>query len=227
MNDLQTLNPFSTKPRENVKVGPQNQVGGGMGFLDEWGELIRSPQQIAADGGQFIAKGVGAIGELLSETIKETATSVTGSGLDMQASLTFNEAGTKPNNLEEQKEIQDANYKRIVYSRLEESRRNAQRFAHERALDEEARLEVSVMLPEEKMKALHLNTSFDEKNIKDAYHIQELRRKKREQLETSMQSEKTQTIAASAVKVDLNSTMEGGTGRGTINISSTGGAGAG
>lgn len=95
MADLQTLDPFSTKPRENVKVGPQNQVGGGMGFLDEWGELIRSPQQIIADGGQFIAKGVGAVGELLSETIKETAANVSGQKFDINGSINFQEGVAK------------------------------------------------------------------------------------------------------------------------------------
>lgn len=75
MVNLQALNPFSpfsTKPREQT-VSPQSQIGGALGFLNETIELgdefLRNPQQIAADGGQFIKEGLGFIGDLIKEDI--------------------------------------------------------------------------------------------------------------------------------------------------------------
>lgn len=71
MTDLQTLNPFTTKPKEQ-KFSPQNQIGGGMGFLSEsleLGEFLRSPQQITEDGGQLLKEGLGFIGDMVKEDI--------------------------------------------------------------------------------------------------------------------------------------------------------------
>ncbi|OGE44445.1 hypothetical protein A3B45_02135 [Candidatus Daviesbacteria bacterium RIFCSPLOWO2_01_FULL_39_12] len=145
------------------------------------------------EAGESTAKTIG-------EAVKETVNTITGVGLDMDASLTgFQEGKAKSPELLQQEE--KAANKRIVYASLEEARRNTQGFAHERALEEEIRLEVLVMTPEEKMKALHLSTSLAEKHVKDAYHIQALRRKKKEQLTATLE----QTQIASEAEVQPKS----------------------
>ena len=55
-NQSSTLDPFApTQRTENVPVNPNQQIGGGMGFLNEWGEFLpRNVGQAAAEGGSLL-----------------------------------------------------------------------------------------------------------------------------------------------------------------------------
>lgn len=226
MATLQTLDPFSTKPRENVKVGPQNQVGGGMGFLDEWGEIIRSPQQIAADGGSFITGGVNAIGELLNQTIKETVTEVTGQKFDINGSLTgFQENRAKTPELM-QKEAAELRRKGEFFRTTQE---DLGKVAMEKGLAESLKAK-----REEVNKVIGIkNVSYEDTVNEDGTlrtDVAVAYAKKNSELaaeQLNANRQKTVALATGVVKVDLNAVMEGGTGKGSLNISSTGGAGVG
>lgn len=97
MADLQTLNLY-TKPKER-KVSPPSQIGGSVGFLDESFELMPNPEQIVANGGQFIASGISAIGEVVTQisslgrkTITETVSTIR---FNLDESLTFDKPQAK------------------------------------------------------------------------------------------------------------------------------------
>lgn len=66
MAGMSTLNPFETKTEES-RFSPLTQIGGAMGFLDEWGEtLTRSTGQMVADGGSLVG---GSIVDLFKEDV--------------------------------------------------------------------------------------------------------------------------------------------------------------
>ena len=64
--NLGILDPFS-KSEESYRVLPQTQIGGALGFFDEWGgELLKSTPQAVADGGNLVTD---AIVDLLKQDV--------------------------------------------------------------------------------------------------------------------------------------------------------------
>lgn len=99
MTSLSVLDPFAKNEEKNT-FSPLTQIGGAMGFLDEWGEnLTRSTQQIVADGGSFVADSVINLFEqdilATPESSEEKKTQIGG-----RTELNFN----KPNEEEQMKE---------------------------------------------------------------------------------------------------------------------------
>lgn len=99
---------------------------------------------------------------------------------------------------EQNQKNQEAQIKRVFYSSLEESSRNARSFNSEKAMQDAVRMEVAAMSVTDKLDNLHMSLDLDEKHISDPYHINELRRKKLEQLKKAKAEQQSQEMAGTS-----------------------------
>ncbi|MDP3973905.1 MAG: hypothetical protein Q8P92_03660 [Candidatus Daviesbacteria bacterium] len=175
MTDLQTLNPFSTKPKE-VKVAPQNQIGGS---FENFEIDLPNPQRVVSAGKTFLGEALSSIGDLIKDDIagqeQEPGTMPAIGSIEFQ-----NNVAKTPELLEKE---QEAQFKRQTFAAQEKTIRDVEGFSRGKIMDELVRAEVAGMNAEERNRNLGFNLDLDERHTNTAYHIQSLRAKKKEQIE--------------------------------------------
>ncbi len=192
---------FETQDREDP-IG----ISRGMSLLDLLGGVSSNLGL-----GKAVKESSGSLMEAISDLGKDLFPS--------KGSIDFK---NKPQNQEEVKKKQTANMQRQFYSDFERSRLVYEAEKRDTQASETARILETVMSSDQKLEKLHLSTSLDEKMINTPYHIMELRRKIKEEVEQSQKAKKTQEVKKAAGPEHLLDTMAEGN-----KMSTTGGAGVG
>lgn len=186
MDDSNQLDPFSSKPKDN-KPNPRLA---GMGFFDDL-EL----EEIVTNAPAAIAKaGAGIFGDLADLFKGEVMGHVEKTNGKMSI------GGKTELNFQQQeqqiKQKEEASFKKDFYQKLESDRKDLEHQDLKQVMEDLVRLEVGAMAADEKNKTLHLSADFDEKNIRDPYHLHALRMKKLQQIKAALQEQKSEEMAA-------------------------------
>lgn len=233
-DSILSLDPFSNK-----KTDPKPSV---MGLMDDWRDDFETEQSLESNQTQipeifqkaFIdapaslldptVKGVesgikdtrDALGSLLSDIVGEYKPFSAKGSIDFQ---------NKPKSEEEIKKREVFQYQKSFYASFEEAKRVDEKFDREQAVSDMVRLEVAGMSVMEKNKMEGLNLDLDNKHTDNAYHIHNIKMKKREQIKAMQRQKQDQDIAASKPKIvaDFNAAAEGGMGRGSHRMSQASG----
>ncbi len=189
----------------------KSPLGGMIGDFEEFeAERAQSPQgQSSAAPNPFFSAFLSAPADLLDPASKmatDLAKDSADSLIDLGKTILgvgekkFSPKGSIDNfqnpTPEQTKKQQEAQVKRNFYASLEESRRNAQGMNQQKAIEQAVRMEVAAMSVTDKLDTLHLSLDLDEKHIQDPYHINELRRKKIEQIKEAKKQKESQELIA-------------------------------
>lgn len=204
-------NPFTSTSDDRKPV-----LFGRMGFFDDDFEREESYTPSSGSDSTFSFKIPDVIQDAFSDApkffldptkdlSKETYGAVTDLFKDIFAkgSIDFQ----KPKDPAEEKKKQEAAFKKNFYQTTESNRRDTERSAVDRAMEEAARLMVQAMPTEEKNKTLKLNLDLDKKYTNNPYHIHTLRRIKLDELKKMQQQKQDQEVVASSKKGGLLSNM--------------------
>ncbi len=176
---ISILDPFEAKPKGKLKP-----FGGSIGFFEDF-EL----EEIIVDApSQVVKAGAGIFGDLVdllkNDIIGGGSLSIGGkTEMRFDSQISFNQQ-------QEAEKKEETSYKKDFYQKLESTRKETKYIDLEQTMQELARLEVGVMSTDEKNKTLHLSADYDEKNIRDPYHLHALRQKKLEQFKEVLQDQK-------------------------------------
>lgn len=185
MDDSNQLDPFS-KPKD--KPNPRM---GGIGFFDDL-EL----EEVVANAPVQIAKAGAGIFSDLADLFKGE---IAGGGLSIGGKTELNFQQQE----EQAQKKEEAAYQKDFYQKLEADRKDLEHQDLEQIMEDLVRLEVGAMSTDEKNKTLHLSADFDEKNIRDPYHLHALRVKKMAQIKEALQEQKDTEMAATQPNLTL------------------------
>ncbi len=198
MDNNSKLDPFvSPKPQQVTPLG--GMIGGFDDFETESSHNSQSNNSNLLTNAFLSAPAdfLTPIGKVGGDLAKDSADAILDLGKEIFSGFTSKgsiDNFQKPNPEQAQKQ-QEAQIKRNFYAQMEDSRRNVRSLNTQQAMENAARFEVASMSVGEKLDALHLNMDLDEKHINDPYHINELRRKKLEQLKEAKRQQESQQLA--------------------------------
>lgn len=178
---------FAKKP----KTKPANRMAG-IGFFDDFeiGEVIaEAPVEIAKAGADVFTSVI----DLFKTDIiagGESAEKKPGIDIGGKTEIDF-------------KNQEVAAVKKDFFQKLEADRKELEFQNLEQVMDDLVRLEVGAMSTDEKNKTLHLSADFDEKNIRDPYHLHALRQKKIAQIKETILEQKSVSMAATQPDLKL------------------------
>ncbi len=184
-DDFETEKPSGSSSQNTSNSNPLSNPFANA-FLSAPADLLNPIGKVGAD---LAKESVGAIAEL-----GKSIFNIGGEGEKKFSAKGSIDNFQKPNE-EQAKKNQEAQLKRVFYSQMEESKRNVQMNQMQHTMEEAARFEVAAMSTDEKLDTLHLNLDLDEKHIKDPYHINELRRKKLEQIKKTKREQDAAKLA--------------------------------
>ena len=228
MDLLGGLNPFASKSDDDKPKRVIDPIGGSFGFFDEDSFEKESTPNPFAGLTDSIDKAFDNSSNVLNPIfvdVKETTgilTDLLKEAFPVKGTLNFQEKKQQPQeNPEHQKKQQEAYRKKDFYNQMEANRRGVESQKMTQAMEDLARMEVAGMSAVEKNMMEGLNADLKAEYTNNPYHINNIRRKKLEQIKQAKKQQQAQSMAAASGNKSLVNSLDAQEGQ---SITSSSGA---
>jgi len=227
MDLLGGLNPFANKSDDDKPKRVVDPIGGSFGFFDEDSfekESIPNPFAGLTDSINKAFDNSSNVLNPIFGDVKETTSILTDllkEVFPVKGTLNFQEKkpfSSAQASVDKEKQ-QEAYRKKDFYQQMEANRRGVESQKMTQAMEDLARMEVAGMSAVEKNMMEGLNADLKAEYTNNPYHINNIRRKKLEQIKQAKRQQIAQSIAATSGQKNLVNSLDAQEGQSMVSSS--------